>query len=70
MPLHDYVCYSCGAVNEILTKVSGPEPKFCPTCGTEDSLDKELGAPSFHLKGSGWAKDSYSSAPSKKGTKD
>jgi predicted nucleic acid-binding Zn ribbon protein len=41
-------------------------PKFCPSCGAEDSMRKAFAPPAIHFKGSGWAKkDRSHRAPTK-----
>lgn len=64
VPLYDVVCCGCGAVEEVLIKShSSSLPESCSTCGKLDTLSREIGSSSFQLKGSGWAKDLYGSAP-------
>ena len=53
MPIYAYRCDSCGARKDVLQKVSDAALTTCPECGAE-SFRKELTAPAFQLKGSGW----------------
>ena len=53
MPIYAYRCDSCGARQEVLQKISDAPLTVCPACG-EPRLRKELSAPAFQLKGSGW----------------
>ncbi len=53
MPIYAYRCDSCGARKDVLQKVSDVALTTCPECGAE-SFRKELTAPAFQLKGSGW----------------
>jgi putative FmdB family regulatory protein len=53
MPIYAYRCDSCGARKDVLQKVSDAALTSCPECGAE-SFRKELTAPAFQLKGSGW----------------
>ena len=53
MPLYEYRCTHCGENTEILQKISDPIEKTCPHCH-KDTLKKQVSAPQFHLKGSGW----------------
>lgn len=53
MPIYAYRCDSCGARKDVLQKVSDAPLTSCPECGAE-SFHKELTAPAFQLKGSGW----------------
>ena len=63
MPLFEYRCQDCHALTEVLQKLSDPAPDTCPTCGKVSTLTKELSLTSFQLKGGGWYKDLYASAP-------
>ena len=54
MPIYAYKCTNCGFEHDYLQKVSDAPRTKCPECG-KDTLDKELSAPGFELKGSGWA---------------
>ena len=56
MPIYDYVCGACGHRTEILHGVHDAGPNFCPECGAEGTMTKAIAAPTFHFKGSGWAK--------------
>ena len=53
MPIYGYVCKSCEHRFDVLQKMSDDPLVHCPECG-EASLQKELSAPKFRLKGSGW----------------
>ena len=53
MPIYEYHCSSCGINKEVLQKMSDPVLTICPECGKE-SFSKQLSAPGFQLKGSGW----------------
>lgn len=73
MPLYDYKCDSCGHTFERMAKMSDSNPP-CPkvvntqadgppqendgTCG--GTTTKLISGGTFHLAGSGWAKDGYS----------
>lgn len=63
MPLYEYRCRECAHLEEVLQKVNDPAPATCPSCGKEHTLEKEVSLTSFQLKGGGWYKDLYSSAP-------
>lgn len=43
-----------GFEKDYLQKISDAPIKTCPHCG-QDTMKKELSAPGFELKGSGWA---------------
>lgn len=53
MPIYAYKCSSCGVSKDILRKISDAPLTTCPACGKE-SLDKQVTAAGFQLKGSGW----------------
>ena len=59
MPLYEYKCSKCGAVTEIIQKVSDPPPRTCPQCGGK--LHKLLSSPAIQFKGSGWYVTDYAS---------
>lgn len=54
MPIYAYKCIACGYEKDYLQKISDAPIKTCPQCG-RDTMQKELSAPGFELKGSGWA---------------
>jgi putative FmdB family regulatory protein len=53
MPIYAYRCNACGHAKDVLQKMSDPVLSTCPACGAE-SFSKQLSAPGFQLKGSGW----------------
>lgn len=53
MPIYAYKCSSCGKEQDVLRKISDPPLTTCPSCGKE-TFAKQLTAPGFQLKGSGW----------------
>lgn len=53
MPIYEYHCSSCGLSRDVMQKMSDPLLTTCPECG-KDSFSKQLSAPGFQLKGSGW----------------
>lgn len=53
MPIYAYRCNACGHEKDVMQKVSDPRLTTCPACGAE-SFSKQLTAPGFQLKGSGW----------------
>ena len=53
MPIYEYHCSSCGCNKDVMQKMSDPELTTCPECGKE-GFAKQLSAPGFQLKGSGW----------------
>jgi putative FmdB family regulatory protein len=53
MPIYAYKCDSCGFSKDVLQKFSDAPLTDCPSCGAP-SFNKQLTAPGFQLKGSGW----------------
>jgi putative FmdB family regulatory protein len=53
MPIYAYRCGSCGFEKDVLQKLSAAPLSSCPKCNAE-AFAKQLTAPGFHLKGSGW----------------
>ena len=57
MPLYEYQCKKCGKVVEAIQKFSDEPLKKHEKCGGK--LEKQMSAPAFHLKGSGWYVTDY-----------
>ena len=53
MPIYAYRCEACGHQKDVLQKISDNPLTVCPACNKE-SFKKQLTAPGFQLKGSGW----------------
>jgi putative FmdB family regulatory protein len=53
MPIYPYLCGSCGHHQDVLQKMSAAPLTTCPECNAE-TFSKQLSAPAFQLKGSGW----------------
>ena len=53
MPIYGYVCRSCEHSFDALQKMSDEPLVDCPDCG-DAALHKQLSAPKFRLKGTGW----------------
>jgi putative FmdB family regulatory protein len=64
MPIYEYLCESCGKVNEHLQKVGDRPPAKCDECGSR-KLAKLVSRSAFQLKGGGWYSDLYASAKKK-----
>ena len=60
MPIYGYVCKSCGHRFDVLQKMSDDPLVHCPDCA-EPTLQKELSAPKFRLKGKGWYETDFKS---------
>jgi len=57
MPLYEYLCEACGRTSEVLRRFDDPPLESCPHCGGK--VKKQMSAPAFHLKGSGWYATDY-----------
>ena len=53
MPIYAYKCSSCGHSKDALQKMSDAPLTVCPACAAA-TFTKQLTAPQFQLKGSGW----------------
>lgn len=53
MPIYAYKCASCGHADDVLQKLADAPLTVCPKCG-KDTYSKQITAPQFQLKGSGW----------------
>ena len=53
MPIYGYVCKHCEHTLDVLQKISDDPLVDCPECG-EPQLKRQLSAPRFRLKGTGW----------------
>ena len=65
MPIFDYHCAACGHTFDVLQKVGEGALRKCPQCG-KLKLQKQMAAPNFHLKGSGWYKTDFRDKSAKK----
>ena len=58
MPTYSYECPACHTKASRLRKVAAREdPVHCPACAKQ--MTRNLAAPPFVLRGSGWASDGY-----------
>ena len=53
MPIYAYKCSSCGHSDDVLQKLSAAPLTDCPAC-CQATYSKQVTAPQFQLKGSGW----------------
>ncbi|QNN58209.1 zinc ribbon domain-containing protein [Diaphorobacter ruginosibacter] len=53
MPIYAYKCSACGFAKDVLQKISDAPLTQCPECAAE-AFSKQLTAPGFQLKGTGW----------------
>ena len=61
MPIYAYRCTNCGFEKDFLQKMSDKPLTKCPQCG-KDALVKELSAPGFELRGTGWAATDFNAS--------
>ena len=57
MPLYEYKCTQCGALTEVIQRVSDAPVKICTQCG--GPLRKQVTSPAIQFKGSGWYVTDY-----------
>ncbi|PIE71076.1 MAG: FmdB family transcriptional regulator [Deltaproteobacteria bacterium] len=62
MPIYEYQCIGCGAVHEVVQKITDAPLETCPSCQGE--LHKLISHSAFHLKGDGWYVTDYSGSKS------
>ncbi len=65
MPIYEYVCESCGKSLEIMQKM-GEVATECPACH-KPALKKQISAPGFQLKGTGWYQTDFRGKDKKSG---
>lgn len=53
MPIYAYRCSACGHAEDVMQKMSAEPLTECPQCN-QSTFSKQLTAPGFQLKGSGW----------------
>lgn len=61
MPIYAYKCASCGHTEDVMRKISDAPLTTCTACG-KDTFAKQLTAPGFQLKGSGWYATDFKSS--------
>ena len=54
MPIYEYQCDACEGIFDALRKLSDPPLTQCRLCQAEGTVRKNVTAPAFRLKGSGW----------------
>lgn len=57
MPIYEYECTKCGALDEVFQKLSDKPRLKCKHCSGK--LHKLISQSSFHLKGTGWYVTDY-----------
>ena len=64
MPIYEYECEKCGAIEEVFQNFSDSPLETCPECSGK--LHKLISQSSFHLKGTGWYVTDYADKSGKK----
>ena len=64
MPIYEYKCLHCGHLLEAIHKISDDPLLLCPNCD-KNGLKKQVTAPSFRLKGSGWYETDFKTGKKK-----
>lgn len=64
MPIYEYKCSHCGHQFEAIQKISDDPLLLCPNCD-KNGLKKQVTAPSFRLKGSGWYETDFKTGKKK-----
>lgn len=57
MPIYEYRCQHCGHGFELIQRFSDEAQQPCPQCGK--TADRQMSAPAFQFKGSGWYLTDY-----------
>ena len=68
MPLYDYLCSHCEHQDDVLVKLSDDPLLNCPIC-KKTTFKKQVSAPHFKLKGSGWYETDFKNKPQSDGLK-
>mgnify|MGYP001423031997 FL=1 len=64
MLIYEYKCSHCGHQLEAIQKISDDPLLLCPNCD-KNGLKKQVTAPSFRLKGSGWYETDFKTGKKK-----
>ncbi|MCT9813398.1 zinc ribbon domain-containing protein [Acidovorax sp. Be4] len=64
MPIYAYKCGSCEHSKDVLQKMADAPLTVCPACGAQ-AFSKQLTAPGFQLKGTGWYATDFKNGGSK-----
>lgn len=64
MPIYEYQCQACQHELEALQKMSDSPLQVCPACD-KPTLQKQISAAGFRLKGGGWYETDFKSGNKK-----
>jgi|TARA_B100000902_G_C27245025_1_gene882137 putative FmdB family regulatory protein len=62
MPLYEFLCSNCEHQDDIFGKLSDDSVLVCPVCKNKE-FKKQVSAPHFKLKGSGWYETDFKNKP-------
>ena len=62
MPLYEYLCSNCKHQDDVLGKSSVEPLLNCPTCNNK-TFQRQVSAPHFKLKGTGWYETDFKNKP-------
>ena len=65
MPIYEFICNDCSYQEDLIRKISEPTTILCPKCDSQNFV-KQVSAPNFKLKGSGWYETDFKSGDKKK----
>ena len=68
MPIYEFICENCNYKEDLIRKISEPTIISCPECNGQNFI-KQVSAPNFKLKGSGWYETDFKNTKNKKDTK-
>ena len=68
MPLYEFQCSNCEHQEDVIGKLSDDSIMICPACKNK-TFKKQLSAPHFKLKGSGWYETDFKNKPKTKKSK-
>ncbi len=68
MPIYEFICKDCNYVEDLIRKISEPTTILCPKCNCPNFV-KQVSAPNFKLKGSGWYETDFKNKNNAKDTK-
>ena len=68
MPIYEFICEDCNYKEDLIRKISEPTIISCPKCNGQNFI-KQVSAPNFKLKGSGWYETDFKNKKNAKNTK-
>ena len=68
MPIYEFICEDCNYNEDLIRKISEPTTISCPKCNGQNFV-KQVSAPNFKLKGSGWYETDFKNKKNAKNTK-